>query len=402
MPVDLMIQGQGPIALALEVLLAAQGWDLPIRRTQRLPPATETLSNRAMALSAGSLQLLGRCLRALPDGADIHTVEVQVAGLGTWGGGTGRGMPGEVRRSGVHSVRMRAHDLGLERLGRVVFWGELTKALDEAPRPALPSPTLDAGEACWTVQVQADGDPGEDAVTGDSGQSALVAALRSDRFPRAWALERFLPEGPLALLPDPRPGHLQLVWCAPQAITQGRLDRMQHAPGEVLGELQRAVAPEVELRGWAGPATGVAIRRRARRRLVEHDQGRRASTVWIGNAAQILHPVAGQGLNLGLRDAAELARTLADLLASLRFRPEGATVCAALEAYAGRREPDRRALMALTDHLASATTGRLFQALAPLGLLAMKGCTPVRRGVAGLFAFGPAGLGRWAGCYDAA
>jgi len=213
--------------------------------------------------------------------------------------------------------------------------------------------------------------------------------VRCDHPPAAWALERFRSEGPLALLPDPRPGHLQVVWCAPQSLTVARLERVRTEPEAVLRELGMALRCGIAPLAWAGPASTVHLIRRARRKLVEHDDNARLSTVWIGNAAQILHPVAGQGLNLGLRDAAELARTLADLLALVRFRPEPGAVCAALDRYAALRSSDRSILLGITDRLASATTGRVFQALGPPCLRALQEFFPARQRVASLFAFGP-------------
>jgi 2-octaprenyl-6-methoxyphenol hydroxylase len=100
-----------------------------------------------------------------------------------------------------------------------------------------------------------------------------------------------------------------------------------------------------------------------------------ARMVAIGNAAQTLHPVAGQGLNLGLRDAAVLARMLA-------VSPTPLT----LQQYTSRRSQDRRVTIALTDAMArvfaSAPDGALSQGL--LGILL--GMTDVVRPVKGLLA----------------
>lgn len=381
-PIDLHISGHGPVALALQAMLWTQGWDAAIHRTPTPLQPDASLRTRAIALSAGSLLLLRRCLRELPQGADIRTVEVQVA-------------------DETKGLRLLARDLNLERLGRVVFLEELLRAMS-APRgqPAedfrLPpddssarSSTSRPAPPLWTIQVQADGDPGTDAAIEDSGQSALIAAVRCDHPPPAWALERFRSEGPLALLPDPRPGHLQVVWCAPRALSEARLDRVRTDPEAALRELGVALRCGIAPLAWAGPASTAKLIRRARRRLVEHDDAAHLSTVWIGNAAQILHPVAGQGLNLGLRDAAELARTLADLLALMRFRREPGAVRAALDSYAALRRSDRSFLLRLTDRLASATTGRIFQVLGPPCLRALQELVPARRRAASLFAFGP-------------
>ena len=104
--------------------------------------------------------------------------------------------------------------------------------------------------------------------------------------------------------------------------------------------------------------------------------------VWLGNAAQTLHPVAGQGYNLALRDVCELARTLGG-----EVDPGAAGV---LQRYTARRSVDRRATIGFTDTLV-----RLFSNdLAPLrhargaGLLALDLFPPLRRFVANRMIFG--------------
>src|SRR5690606_6634213 len=139
-----------------------------------------------------------------------------------------------------------------------------------------------------------------------------------------WAFERFTRQGPLALLPHPAgPDIWGLVWCT----TPAEAEHLRKVPaddfngaldacfGSRLGNLQlqgeRAVFP---LTMHAGP-----------QRLGRH-------AVAIGNASQTLHPVAGQGLNLGLRDAAQLAQSLAPWLAHTHT-----PVDAALDHFLGRR-----------------------------------------------------------------
>src|SRR5690606_23320953 len=132
----------------------------------------------------------------------------------------------------------------------------------------------------------------------DYDQHALVTSAQAT-LPRAgWAWERFTREGPLALLPHPLDAQAySVVWCSPpeRAAELAGLDEaafsaaLSAAFGSRLGRLTS---------GAPGHVFPLALT--ARRALV---QGR---SVAIGNAAQTLHPVAGQGLNLGLRDAARL------------------------------------------------------------------------------------------------
>ena len=106
--------------------------------------------------------------------------------------------------------------------------------------------------------------------------------------------------------------------------------------------------------------------------------------VWIGNAAQALHPVAGQGLNLGLRDAFELARDLADN----EYAQRPAAVSQVLDRFAGRRRMDRGITTGVTDLLASAFTWPLARPLQSALLTTMDLLPPVRKPLARTLLFG--------------
>jgi 2-octaprenyl-6-methoxyphenol hydroxylase len=117
-------------------------------------------------------------------------------------------------------------------------------------------------------------------------------------------------------------------------------------------------------------------------------------TVAIGNAAQTLHPVAGQGLNLGLRDAWVLARCLGDALAQSRRRQpaHGVSDSArepsaighedfvnALDRHEMLRRHDRRSMVAITDTLASLTRAQAMLPLQSLALAGLELCTALKR-----------------------
>jgi 2-octaprenyl-6-methoxyphenol hydroxylase len=169
-------------------------------------------------------------------------------------------------------------------------------------------------------------------------QDALVALVEVSPVSRAAAFERFTREGPLALLPFG--GRYALVWslppekarllaAAPEADFLRQLNAAAGArPGRAIGVEARAVQP-------------LALRVRQAR------IGERA--VYIGNAAQTLHPVAGQGLNLGLRDAWDLAQIMRDA-------PDPGDA-AALERFAARRRLDAGATIRATDLLAGIFLG---------------------------------------------
>ena len=115
------------------------------------------------------------------------------------------------------------------------------------------------------------------------------------------AFERFTPTGPLALLPED--DHHGLVWTAPP----GMVDALLALPDPVfLQRLEAAFEPRCSGFRRVGPRRAFALALE----FAEPAVGTRC--VVIGNAAQALHPVAGQGFNLGLRDAWELGRILID------------------------------------------------------------------------------------------
>ena len=320
---QLRIEGRGPVALALRLFLARQGLaedtiDHPAASADPLPPA---LAARSLALSLGSLQLLGRIID-LPPAAPIRRVDVSFS-----------------RGRGVTSID--ADDLGAARLGAVVRYGALHEALSRALAKISPQNEPACGDdgdgASETIRIRADGDPHAAARTLDFRQSALLAEIKVSRELPDIAFERFTPDGPLAILPLPEPRRHALVWCAPPAVTQRRLDLDAGAFGS-------------ELQAMAGDALGTV--RLASKRFQAPLQRRQADAdtdplvVTIGNAAQTLHPVAGQGLNLGLRDAFELAQLLGDAHAqgtSMRFVPTR---------FRCRRSIDRRLTIGITDTLA--------------------------------------------------
>ena len=165
----------------------------------------------------------------------------------------------------------------------------------------------------------------------DYGQTALSARVETDIDHAFTAYERFTPEGPLALLPCGK-GY-GLVW----TLAPGDAERLcVAAPGEFLSELQARFGER------AGRFTAVSARATHPHamRIAEHTTWGRA--VLVGNSAQGLHPVAGQGFNLGLRDAWELAGEIRKL------RPNHERL---LESYRARRRIDRTGGIAFTHAL---------------------------------------------------
>jgi 2-octaprenyl-6-methoxyphenol hydroxylase len=213
-------------------------------------------------------------------------------------------------------------------------------------------------------------DQARKAVSRDYHQCAWVGTVElSPEAPAGVAYERFTRNGPAALLPLTGQ-RASLVWCVGSDDDPvAGLDDAQRLA--VLNTIFPAAVGKLRS---VSPLKRFALGLNAERTLTE---GR---TVRIGNAAQTLHPVAGQGLNLGLRDAAELVQLL---------QREG-DIDAALRKLEWQRGPDRWALIATTDFLARSFTWRLPGAGAArgLGLAALQAFGPVKSALARQMMFG--------------
>lgn len=341
---DIAISGAGPAGSALALLLAAKsprperiavlGRRFQPKQTVTQPDAGDAIDPRTLALNHGSQALLEQ-LHAWPAASSsIETVHVS-------------------QRGRLGRTLIQHTDLAVPRLGSVVGYDALLTALHAALRSsgvtlieADPSQTLAAGHVSFEfdgrrirslLAVQSDGAPPR-GLARHYHQDAVLATVLASR-PRArWAFERFTAEGPLALLPHPQGSQAYaLVWCCRpdeaarlRSLDDPAFEAALHACfGDRLGRFQCAGERHVfPLSLHAGPS------------LVN------ARCVAIGNAAQTLHPVAGQGLNLGLRDAAQFAQALAPWLA----RPQG-DPAASLQQFAGRRRADRWLTAGITDFL---------------------------------------------------
>jgi 2-octaprenyl-6-methoxyphenol hydroxylase len=190
---------------------------------------------------------------------------------------------------------------------------------------------------------------GIEAESRDYGQTAVITTVLPQRFHDHVAYERFTGSGPLALLPLGE-GKCTLVLTLNHADVE---EAMASSDAAFLAELQRRFGFRL--------GRFLKMGRRVRYPLSLSQAARTSARrcVIVGNAAQSLHPVAGMGFNLGLRDAA----CLAELIAENRRQPSPDAGDAALLAdYDEWRAADRRAIIAFTDGLV-----RLFSN--PLGVL---------------------------------
>jgi 2-octaprenyl-6-methoxyphenol hydroxylase len=209
----------------------------------------------------------------------------------------------------------------------------------------------------------------------DYGQVAVVANISTDRSARGIAYERFAEAGPMALLPLAT-GAYTIVW----TLSPERAQAMQEcSPAQFCQQLQQAF-------GWrAGRVLNVGRRHGYKLALVRALEHTGERVALVGNAAQALHPIAAQGFNLGLRDAAVLAELIA-----AAADPGAASV---LAQFAARRAADRRGMIAFTDNLVKLFADRRAPAIAArnLGLLLFDLSPPAKRALARLsFGFGDA------------
>lgn len=355
------VLGGGPVALAFAGFARRQG--IPageIVLESGTGPVPDALASRPLALSHGSWQLLSRIARQ-PQAAPISTVDVTLSSL-------------------AGHVRISASEMGVDSLGQVTRYGDLMTALRHgleqlALEPAPPGTMQDAQSS--EVIVHAQGDCGPDASELRFAQQALLAEVQVEndtaRVPPGTAFECFTPNGPLALLPAPRPGRYALVWCD---LPERTRERAELDGAQLAQQLQRVFGWRLGRIAFVDKPQCVPMVRRARRELV------RGNEVWIGNAAQALHPVAGQGLNLGLRDAFELAQCLG------LARAQGYESTQALQHYAKARRSDRQGAILLTDTLARAFSIRALRPLQALALTSLDLLPVARRALASHLMFG--------------
>lgn len=371
---DVLIGGAGPVGLALAAMLVRHG--MAPRRIALIdarPLEQAAHDPRSLALSWGSRQLLEE-IRAWPAGATpIREIHVS-------------------RRGHFGRTLMTAAEFALPELGYVSRYGTLVQTLSAAAgaagvqvlRPMQIASREETAQGVvllladgrtlhGQIMVQAEGglfsdQPGK-PISRDYNQTAVISHVTVSAPVAARAFERFTDEGPLALLPQD--DGYALVWC----LRPARASQVAALPDDAfLTQLQQAF----------GQRLGRILS--ATRRLA-YPLGLNAGTpytarmVAIGNAAQTLHPVAGQGLNLGLRDAAVLARMLAVDATPLT-----------LQHYASHRRQDRSLTIALTDTMArafaSAPDGAFSQGLLGMGLGMMDVVGPVKGLLAEQMMFG--------------
>jgi len=371
---DIAICGAGPVGLALATLLVKRGC-APQRIALIDAKALEQVAHdpRSIALSYGSKQLLEN-IHAWPKIADaIHQIHVSRSG--------------HFGRTLIDRT-----DYDLPALGYVTRYGAVLSELADAAystgvtmiRPVQVINTVENEESVelelsngkiltTKILVQAEGgvfaEQTAKSLRRDYDQIAIVAHVQASAPIAHRAFERFTDEGPLALLPQDN-GYA-LVWCA-------RPDSTAHLIGLPDPAFLRALGQAFGTR--LGRFTHVSERNTFPLGLNAHP-ATSARIVAIGNAAQTLHPVAGQGLNLGLRDATALAHLLAQ-----EATPN------MLKQFMEERQTDRNLTIRITDTMArvfaSAPQGSLSQGLLGVSLGLIDGFKPAKKILAEQMMFG--------------
>lgn len=339
---DVVIVGGGPVGASLALALADA--DLDVLLVDARPAGAPVRGERTLALSHGARLIFER-LKVWSDiAADpgavtpIDTIDVSQAG-------------------GFGVARLCAAEQGLPALGYVVSYRALQAALDSAlrrtgivVRHGARVSRAGGTPAYAAVEIEGERDPllarlavvadgsganvaGVERRRHDYRQSALVAKVWCDRPHDGVAYERFTPDGPVALLPEQ--DHYGLVWTAPPATIESLLAL------DDASFLRRLSVRFGRRTGF----TAVAQRRTFPLALEFARSATSTRCAVIGNAAQMLHPVAGQGFNLGLRDAYGLARIVMD---TPREALGGRDM---LARYAASRRSDRMAGVTFTHGL---------------------------------------------------
>lgn len=381
------ICGAGPVGQCLALLLCKQG--IAADRILLLDAKTSAQAEqdvRSIALSYGSQQILTNAGAWPIKATSIRQIHVS-------------------RRGHFGRSLIDCKDYAIPALGYVARYGDIIAPLQRATeqrgvqikRPATVSAleesddavtlTLQDGEKITaTIVVQAEGgtfgNQTQKARSVDYQQTAIISHITVSQSVAQRAFERFTEQGPLALLPQ-EDGYA-LVWCVrpPSAEQLLGLDdnafkaALQQAFGQRLGQILTA-SPRHSY------PLGLNAQAQATKRIVT-----------IGNAAQTLHPVAGQGLNLGLRDAKILASTLAEipLQDESNQQPVAQQVGEQLQFFLKQRQTDRNTTIRLTDSMArifaSAPDGALTQSIFGLGLGLLDIVQPAKKLLAEQMMFG--------------
>lgn len=351
--VDVAIVGGGLVGASLALALAPTG--LKTALIEGVAPDANTqpsFDDRTTALGNGtrrSFEALGIWSQVAPQAAPIRRIHVSDAGrfgfarleasehgIDAFGYVVTNRLLGTALRAAMTTLPDLDLRMPAKCTGVALHEGDIELATEPAASPLRARLVVAADGADSKVRAAA----GLAATIEDYRQVAIVSHVRSSRPADGTAYERFTPDGPFAVLPlfD---GAYGVVWTlAPEAAERV----LALSDKDYLAALQGEF-------GWRiGRLLSVGKRNAYPLRLSRAETLTGQRVVLIGNAAQGLHPVAGQGFNLGLRDAATLAELLAEVV-----RRDGARADVGspevLREFVSRRTADRDGVTRFTDGL---------------------------------------------------
>jgi len=376
---DILIVGAGPVGAVCALALQQQGIAAQVLEAQ---PADARVDTRTLALSYGSRLILDRLgvWERLADVTPITRIHIS-------------------QRGALGVARLAAEDVDVPALGYVLPYAVLTAALKQTLADAgiavdygVAVERIESGGASAALHTEdgctltaplvvvADGGRGEDApepkFERDYDQMAVVCEVQTELPHANQAYERFTPEGPAALLP--KGDRYALVWTASNADAR-RIAAMTEA--EFLVALYRHFG------GRQGRFLQASPRKTFPLKLAYTGSEAADRVVRIGNAAQTLHPVAGQGFNIGLRDAWELANLCGETA------PTEIGSAAMLAAYARGRRLDVLGGVGFTDFLVRVFSNDIapLRHARGLGLMALEVFPTLKTFVARRMIFGARG-----------
>jgi 2-octaprenyl-6-methoxyphenol hydroxylase len=385
----IIIVGGGPVGATLALLIAKQGLSVTVLEARKLGAAHS--ESRALALSFGSRRILEK--------------------LGLWGALSTQATPINSihvsQKGSLGRTQLHASNYHQQALGYVLSYGVLSAALDRAIDDAKPvvnfifeasasSIVYTASQATVTythsgvahnissaLVVLADGGRTLDELAGFSreikeyGHDALVTKVRAELPHHNVAYERFTANGPIALLPNGGDFDFSLVWTGEKSFITPLLNL---SDADFLEKFHQQFGDRV------GDFLSVEKRMSFPLKMAQlkSDAQQSEHLVVIGNAAQTMHPVAGQGFNVGLRDAESLAQHIAnasaDELGSANM----------LASYQASRKSDTQGGLLFTDFLVNLFSNDL------VGLSALRGASlgvfdviqPIKKYLVGKMSFG--------------
>ncbi|MGZ8251531.1 MAG: FAD-dependent monooxygenase [Methylophilaceae bacterium] len=385
---DIVIVGGGPVGATLALTLQSKGIATTLLEARERGAAHG--DQRALALSYGTrliLERLGLWTELEPKATAINTIHIS-------------------QRGSFGRSRLRAQDHDLPALGYVLAYGDLSAALDGALAKQDAVTVLNGAEATsitpetesanvvfkhdntekaltGTLVVLADGGrsladiPALKRETREYGHDALVTKVTSELAHDNVAYERFTAMGPVALLPNGT-REFSLVWTGKAAEVSALLSLTDEV---FLASLHEHFGDRV------GRFLTVGKRLTFPLKLSYLDPVTASHLVVIGNAAQTMHPVAGQGFNVGLRDAWELAHQIA----ATPVDDWGGQ--AMLKAYQQGRKTDTKRGLMFTDFLVNVFSNDIvgLSSLRGVGLGMLDMVSPAKKHLISKMSFGSRG-----------